>query len=86
MSRKDTFISFALLMGGILLQPCYKTITGEYSWPVAVIGFVLIGLGMACRFYALYRNKQYARLKWQAIRFGVMPGVLLLLVLIGGDK
>ena len=86
MSKKDTFISFGLLIAGILLHPIYKAITGEYNWSVTVIGFVLIGIGIAYQFYALYRNKQYARLKWQAIRFGVMLGFLLLLVLIWGDK
>ncbi|HEV7329918.1 MAG TPA: hypothetical protein VGN63_02665 [Flavisolibacter sp.] len=86
MSRTDTFISFGLLIAGIFLHPLYKAFTGEWSWPVTVIGFVLIGLGILYQFYALYRNKQYARLKWQAIRLGVMVGVLLLLVLIWGNK
>jgi hypothetical protein len=86
MHRKDTFISFGLLLAGILVHPLYKAFTGVWSWPVTVFGFVLIGLGIAYQFYALYRNKQYTRLKWQAIRLGVMLGVLLLLVLVWGDK
>lgn len=86
MSRKDYYISFSLLIAGILLHPLYKAFTGEWSWPVTVIGFVLIGAGILYQFYALYRNRQFARLKWQAIRLGVMVGVLLLLVLIWGNK
>ncbi|HEY1022098.1 MAG TPA: hypothetical protein VGE06_07280 [Flavisolibacter sp.] len=86
MSKKDTFISFGLLLAGILLHPLYKALTGTWSWPVTVIGFVLIGAGILYQFYALYRNRQYTRLKWQAIRFGVMLGVLLLLILVWGDK
>ena len=86
MSRKDYYISFALLIAGILLHPLYKAFTGEWSWPVTVVGFVFVALGILYQFYALYRNRQYTRLKWQAIRLGVMLGVLLLLVVIWGDK
>ena len=63
-------------------HPLYRAFTGEWSWPVTVVGFVLIGLGILYQFYALYRNRQYTQLKWQAIRFGVMIGGLLLLILI----
>jgi 4-hydroxybenzoate polyprenyltransferase len=86
MSKTDTFISFGLLIAGILLHPLYKAFTGEWSWPVTVVGFILIGLGILYQFYALFRNKQYEKLKWQAIRLGVMTGVLLLLFLVWGEK
>jgi hypothetical protein len=86
MSRADTLIFFGLLVAGILLHPLYKAITGQWSWTVTVIGFVLIGLGIFYQLYSLYRNKQHARLKWQAIRLGAMIGVLLLLLLIWGNK
>jgi 4-hydroxybenzoate polyprenyltransferase len=86
MSKTDTFISFGLLIAGILLHPLYKAFTGEWSWPVTVVGFMLIGLGILYQFYVLFRNKQYEKLKWQAIRLGVMTGVLLLLFLVWGEK
>ena len=86
MSRTDTLISFGFLVAGILLHPLYKAITGAWSWTVTVIGFILIGVGIFYQLYSLYRNKQYERLKWQAIRLGVMIGVLLLLFLIWGNK
>ena len=86
MNRKDYFISFTLLIAGILLHPLYKAFTGEWSWPVTVIGFVFLALGILYQFYALYHNRQYTKLKWQAIRLGVMLGVLLLLVLFWSDQ
>ncbi len=84
MRKTDTLIFFGLLISGVFLHPLYYAFTGERSWPVTVIGFVLIGLGILYQFYALYRNREYAKLKWQAIRLGIMIGVLLFLALIWG--
>lgn len=86
MSTKDRYISLVLLFVGILLYPLFTVYSGESSLTVEVIGYVLLGLGILYELYALYRNKEYAKLKWQAIRLGVMVGVLLLLVLIWGNK